>query len=63
MGYRRSKKTKRQLTCHYVGICMYCDIQIDSDMSFVVYATKQRSCYGCYKQEAEKDEKRNKKED
>ena len=63
MRYRRTKKTKRQLLSHYVGYCKWCKIQIDSYMSFVIYATKEPSCYGCYKQEAEKDERGDKKED
>ena len=50
---KRVKKEK----VYTVGVCKYCDQIFDTSVPFVVFASKKKAHYDCYKTETEKEQR------
>jgi len=52
---KKAKKTwsRKIHTTYDVGNCKYCSEHIDSDVSFIVFATKEPAHFSCYKTQTE----------
>ena len=58
---KKAKKTwgRKIHETYDVGDCKYCNKDIDSDMSFVVFATKEPAHFRCYQKDYEKENRKN----